>query len=255
MSKFRNPKSKSEIARENGRKSKGPITPAGKAKSSMNALRHGHTSHRAVLLTSESEQDLRAFSEIYFDRYLPHDAAEALLVEEVIACAWRLRRLWHSETALFDIELARLKTLPCPFEPIDDTLRTALAYQSLSGSPATSAPAEALAHASADLPSGSGHQGGQLLLLQRYARSLRFQQGRAQQELERLQAARTRGDRDSDDDNNGNQPNEPTESHDSQQPPPPQPHTAPTAPAAQRRNLTYHPQPKPQPATTQHATM
>lgn len=55
----------------NGAKSRGPVTLEGKTRSRYNALRHGFTSHRAVLLDTESEAELESFSQIYFDRFLP----------------------------------------------------------------------------------------------------------------------------------------------------------------------------------------
>jgi hypothetical protein len=256
-------RSKADIARENGRKSNGPITPQGKAKSSRNALRHGYTSHKAVLISTESEEQLREFSETYFDRYLPADAAEALLVEEVIACAWRLRRLWHAESSLLDLELARLKAYPCPFEPVDPEMRTTLALQVITGSTVLCAadhtisgmnlPEAPTANQTGGEYTRTPATGGQLQLLQRYARSLRLQQSMALRELLQLQSLRTTGD----------QPNEPTGGLHPDQPQPapsadnsnPQPKpqqpltpTEPPAATAQRRNLVFFPaSPAPQP--------
>ncbi|MFB3918407.1 MAG: hypothetical protein ACE14M_16885, partial [Terriglobales bacterium] len=48
------PKSRAGAARENGRKSRGPITSEGKARSSQNALKHGLTARR---VTINSEED------------------------------------------------------------------------------------------------------------------------------------------------------------------------------------------------------
>jgi hypothetical protein len=159
-------RSKADIARENGRKSKGPITVAGKEKSSQNALRHGYTSHRAVLLTNESEQELREFSQIQFDELKPATPAQSLVVEEIIAAAWRLRRIWHAETAFIDMEMARQFKVPYDLEPIDQHMRTARAFESIAAKPQN-----------------------QLLLLQRYARSLRIQHDRALRQLRDMQAA------------------------------------------------------------------
>jgi hypothetical protein len=231
-------KSKSQIARENGKKSKGPITPQGKQISAQNSLRHGFTSHKAVLLANESEEELRAFSQIHFDHYLPINEMEAIALEEVIAAAWRIRRLWHTETTLIDVEIARQSNYPCPIEPVDSYLRTTLAFQALTATPAIAAAAQAVNQTAPhpQYPDTNDNQtqqqqGGanQLLLLQRYARSLAFLHTRALHNLQTLQANRPNNNND-DGTRPPAQPNEPTQPQQSAQPPQPQSPTAPAHP-------------------------
>jgi len=181
MSKFRKTSNQTRNQSTHSKSGGGPKTEAGKARSSLNALRHGYTSHKAILLCNENEQDLRDFSQIFFNRFQPVNEAEGLLVEELTAAAWRLRRLWHAESAVFDMEMCRISNNPedtCDLEPVDELMRFARALERLSFKP-----------------------GNPLMLIQRYARSLRIQYNRALRELRELQAERN--------DNNPLLPNEP----------------------------------------------
>src|SRR5579864_5435117 len=60
--------SKSDAARANGSKSRGPITPEGKARSSKNALKHGLTSQFEAL-SGESQEDFDALLESHMTQY------------------------------------------------------------------------------------------------------------------------------------------------------------------------------------------
>jgi len=77
--------------RLNARKSTGPRTARGKAKSSANALKHGLTAERAVV-SGEDPEEYREFVQGMFDALQPQDAMEAELVGQVASFSWRLRR-------------------------------------------------------------------------------------------------------------------------------------------------------------------
>jgi hypothetical protein len=124
---------KSESARINGAKSKGPITSEGKAKSSKNALRHGLTAEFAVL-GHESEDDFRLLFDSYLDRYHPADAIEMELVHSMAIARWRLRRIGNLETDLFDNELAVSQDdIDDAFDEIGDQARFAFIFKKLAG--------------------------------------------------------------------------------------------------------------------------
>ena len=86
--------------RRNALKSTGPTTPEGKATASQNALTHGLLS-REVLLPGEDGAALVELSGRLGEELRPVGELEGLLVERVIAAAWRLRRLGRVEAGIF----------------------------------------------------------------------------------------------------------------------------------------------------------
>lgn len=93
-----------EANRMNALKSTGPRTPEGKALVALNPIRHGLLS-KEVLLQDEDESAL-----VDLGKRLRHDLApvgelEILLVDRIIAAAWRLRRILRLETEMIDYEL------------------------------------------------------------------------------------------------------------------------------------------------------
>lgn len=81
-----------EANKLNAQRSTGPRTWQGKARVASNALKHGLTGKRIVLPNEDPEEfdDLRnAFRE----ELAPQGALEEMLVDEIAADAWRLRRI------------------------------------------------------------------------------------------------------------------------------------------------------------------
>jgi NADH-quinone oxidoreductase subunit C len=127
MSKLRTPK-QIEAARRNGAKSRGPVTPEGKARSSQNARQHGFTSETLVL-SNEDEERFHKLLDSYTGRFHPIDEVEADLVLELVANRWRMRRIWSLETAVLDYEMdAQEKEVEKKYASIDETTRLALAW-------------------------------------------------------------------------------------------------------------------------------
>ncbi len=119
-----------EASRANGARSNGPVTPEGKAKSSLNAFKHGLTSNKFVLLDSESEADYQEMVGSYVDTLQPADELEAGLVEEMINCRWKLQRAEVFETHLLELSLAAIEPkLGEVFSKISETGKLALAYR------------------------------------------------------------------------------------------------------------------------------
>jgi len=98
--------SKADQARINGAKSRGPITPEGKARSSMNALKHGGYSRQAILLRSESREAFEQLFQEYVTRFRPRDAVELRLIRQLATVEWRKERYESMETIILDQEFA-----------------------------------------------------------------------------------------------------------------------------------------------------
>ena len=94
------PVSKAEIARANGALSNGPVSAEGKARSAINATRHGLCARTMVLGEGEDAGELAALRAALLARWQPVDAAEAHLVEELVFAAWRQVRLRAVEDAV-----------------------------------------------------------------------------------------------------------------------------------------------------------
>ena len=105
---------KSETSRLNGAKSRGPVTSAGRAKSSQNALQHGGASTSIILLPCESSDEYRNLHETYKSTYKPDGDDETALVAEMAESRWRMIRLDGIETDMLIAEMSRLKSKPAP---------------------------------------------------------------------------------------------------------------------------------------------
>jgi hypothetical protein len=101
-------KSQSETSRRNGAKSRGPITPEGKQRSSQNALKYG-LSARTVVLCTESHQLFSELEQGYIDSLQPTNLLELHLVQRIAVAEWRIRRAWAVETAITDKSMADRK--------------------------------------------------------------------------------------------------------------------------------------------------
>jgi hypothetical protein len=82
----------------NARLSTGPRTIAGKQKIATNALKHGLTG-KQIVLPDENPDDFDEFSSTLWQDLDPQGTLEELLVEKIVADAWRLRRFPRLEAA------------------------------------------------------------------------------------------------------------------------------------------------------------
>jgi hypothetical protein len=91
--------SRAEINRTNAQHSTGPRSPAGKQRSSLNALRHGLTGH-VIVLPSEDHTAYETHTRRLFDDLQPKGALEEQLVQSIADTSWRINRIAALETNL-----------------------------------------------------------------------------------------------------------------------------------------------------------
>jgi hypothetical protein len=91
-----------EANRQNAQRSTGPRTAEGKARSALNALKHGLTAQR-LLLADEDANELEKFSAELRNQLAPDGELEKLLVNRIVSTAWRLRRVERIEVELLQL--------------------------------------------------------------------------------------------------------------------------------------------------------
>ena len=126
MPKSQTPLSERRLAvnRANARKSTGPKSAGGKARSSLNALKTGLTGH-TVLLPAEDAEAYRAHVDRLLTAFAPVGVLEEQLVHTLADLQWRLQRIPSLESGA--LALARHRTDPALFadEP-DESIRAVL---------------------------------------------------------------------------------------------------------------------------------
>src|SRR5579872_5663426 len=157
---------KSQSSRANGSKSQGPATPAGRARSSQNALRHGLRAS-SLVLPHESARDFQDLLDAYRAEFAPQTLAEAHAVETMASARWRLQRILSMEALLFENELEDQTERLDKYHPdMDIDHRIAWIFRDVA------------------------NHGSSLALIVRYEGSLHRAYQRAFKQLQRLQAAR-----------------------------------------------------------------
>jgi hypothetical protein len=96
------PIDRAEINRQNAAHSRGPISPEGKRRVSLNALRHGLTGHTVVL----PSEDLAVYQKHCADFHTelkPQGLLESKCVQTIADTYWRLDRIRAMENSLFGL--------------------------------------------------------------------------------------------------------------------------------------------------------
>ena len=106
MNKPKQPVSEARQAasRANGAKSKGPVTPEGKARSSKNATTHGLLARSLTLCDGDADL-FESLHNNYIQRFTPRDQPEHDLLEEAVYAKWQMRQAWimHARTLKMQI--------------------------------------------------------------------------------------------------------------------------------------------------------
>ena len=95
-----------ESSRANGAKSRGPVTSAGRLKSSRNNLRHGLLAG-IVVLQNEKPEAFTDLLDALTREITPQTEAQRGLVETMAVARWRLMRLWAIERATLQSEIEK----------------------------------------------------------------------------------------------------------------------------------------------------
>jgi hypothetical protein len=121
-----------DSARRNGAKSNGPITPEGKAKSSLNALKHGLAADPEIILEHENNDNYDRLLEGYVHAYKPASGDEYDLVCQIVSASWRLRRIGRMEANLIEDQMASCaRILAIGDETAPDEVLEAKAFRNL----------------------------------------------------------------------------------------------------------------------------
>jgi hypothetical protein len=94
---------RAEASRRNGRRTRGPTTGEGKARSSRNAVRHGILTDDVCAHDSREQRDnFAALLDQLRSELAPSSLLESLIIERIAAALWRTRRVlaFESGTAL-----------------------------------------------------------------------------------------------------------------------------------------------------------
>ena len=121
---YNSPEERARIARENGAKSRGPVTPEGKAASSRNAIKTGeHANSKSVytphpsVLTNEDRQGFFRLVDDLIQIYVPANQLALDIVNEIAQARWYIDRLQLSLTLQWQFALVDLAGKPSPVIP------------------------------------------------------------------------------------------------------------------------------------------
>lgn len=88
--------------RENAQKSTGPKTDDGKATVAQNAVKHGLYATKSILNSPHITEDRKLFDLLYeaaVNDLQPESLFQELIVQRIVECMWRQRRIVAAETA------------------------------------------------------------------------------------------------------------------------------------------------------------
>ena len=122
---------KSAASRANGAKSKGPVTPEGKARSSQNSSSHGIFTS-PVLLRNENNAEFLKLEAGLIEEWDPQGPTERSLIDQMLVCQWRLNRIWQAEAAGIDMQMDEdAAELERAYSGFDENCRVATAFKHL----------------------------------------------------------------------------------------------------------------------------
>ena len=123
---------RSESSRINGAKSRGPVTPEGKQRSSMNAVKHGLLA-KGICLNIEKTEVFEELLADFSTRFQPADNVELRLVEQAALAQFRYERVAAStESSMFVLKMdEQAPEVARQYERVDPPTRFAIAFTAL----------------------------------------------------------------------------------------------------------------------------
>jgi hypothetical protein len=114
------------------KRSGGPRTEAGKARSSQNARKHGLLADKVYLLQNENPVVWEHIKTICYQTFQPKDEFEQRLVDKIACARWRMDRLIATETAIIACKMEeQADEFNGAYGVPDECVRTAVAIQDL----------------------------------------------------------------------------------------------------------------------------
>lgn len=92
--------SKLKANTQNALQSTGPKTVVGKRQSAKNATKHGLCALYEVATVFDEVEEFAPFQAAMHEHYAPVGPMECALVERLVSCSWRLRRVPHIEASI-----------------------------------------------------------------------------------------------------------------------------------------------------------
>ena len=134
---------KAQIARENGAKSRGPITPEGKAQSRLNSIKTGENAETLAqfvppnsgILCHEDRKKFYVLINQLTQIYLPVNQEAAAMVRQIAIARWQIDRLQTDLNSIWNLELmeAARHDAPVPEEHEDDYYQSQVAKKLYTG--------------------------------------------------------------------------------------------------------------------------
>jgi hypothetical protein len=125
---------RARIARENGAKSRGPKTEAGRRRIAQANSKHGLYAVSATVLDIESLEAFNVLRDAAFAQWNPRNAFESQYVEEIADCSWRIARLRLCATHQGNVSIKQLRqAADHPISNMDAITKTELDGSTVQG--------------------------------------------------------------------------------------------------------------------------
>jgi len=92
---------KIQANQQNAQRSTGPKSPEGRAKSALNAIKHGLCA-QTVIISSENSDEFRTFHKNLSADFAPVNQIERNMVSRIVSLSWRLERATKYESLVLD---------------------------------------------------------------------------------------------------------------------------------------------------------